>query len=53
MPTKTLNIMFDDLFVDAQDDVLKFYGMESEADGNWEINPLAILEVEEEETNGE
>jgi hypothetical protein len=53
MATKTYNVMFDDLNVDAQDEVLKFYGMEHVGDGNWELNPLAILEVEEEYDIGE
>lgn len=45
---KTLEIYFDDLTIPAQQEVLNLYGMESEADGNFEICPLCILEAEDE-----
>ena len=39
-------IYFSDLVSDVQQDVLDFYGLEKEEDGNFEICPLFILEVD-------
>jgi hypothetical protein len=42
-----LEIMFEDLNEYAKEKVLKFYGLKSESEGNFEIMALAILEKEE------
>jgi hypothetical protein len=44
--TKTLDIYFHDLCIESQDEVLEFYGMTDASEGNFELSPLAILEVE-------
>ncbi len=44
--TKTLDIYFYDLCIESQNEVLEFYGMTDASEGNFEISPLAILEVE-------
>ena len=49
MATKSLDIYFDDLNKDAKEEVLKFYGMTDANEGNFELSPLAILEVERDE----
>jgi len=46
---KTFEIMFDDLSEEAQRRFLQFQGLEDTADGNFEICPIAIVELEEEE----
>ncbi len=46
MANKTLEIYFDDLALHAQQEVLTFYGMEDNSEGNFEISPLAILEYD-------
>jgi hypothetical protein len=48
---KELGIYFDDLNEQAQVEVLAFLGLEDEADGNFEILPLFLLEtgIEEED----
>lgn len=40
-----LEIMFDDLTAEAQERVLEFYGLKTAEDGNFEISPIAILEI--------
>ena len=47
--SKTLPIMFDDLDGRAQEEVLRFYGLESPVEGNFDIVPLFVLELEEED----
>jgi len=47
--SKTLEIMFDDLNNEAQREVLRFYGCETPEDGNFDIVPLFVLQVEESE----
>jgi len=44
--TKMLEIYFADLTTEAQNGVLEFYGMIDSSEGNFEISPLAIIEVE-------
>ena len=43
--TKMLEIYFADLTTEAQNGVLEFYGMIDSSEGNFEISPLAIIEV--------
>ena len=38
-----LEIYFSDLNEDGQKKVLKFYGVKSPYDANWDICPLAVL----------
>lgn len=45
---KTFEIMFDDLSEEAQRRFLQFQGLEDAADGNFEVCPIAIAELEEE-----
>ena len=47
--SKTLPIMFDDLDGKAQEEVLRFYGLESPVEGNFDVFPLFVLELEEED----
>ena len=44
---KTFEIMLDDLSEDAQVRFLEFQGLEDPSDGNYEICPIAIVELEE------
>ena len=46
---KTFEIMFDDLNDEAQKAFLEFQGLDSPEDGNFDISPLAIFDLEEEE----
>lgn len=46
---KMFEIMFDDLSEEAQRRFLQFQGLEDPADGNFEICPIAIVELTEEE----
>jgi len=45
---KTFEIMFDDLTEEAQQRFLEFQGLEDSADGNYDIVPIAIVELEDE-----
>ena len=52
MTGENFPIMFDDLREDVQKSLLKFLGMKNQAEGNFEIAPLALVprpEPEEEE----
>jgi hypothetical protein len=44
---KTFEIMFDDLKEEAQCRFLEFQGLQDPADGNFEVCPLAIVELED------
>jgi len=44
---KSFEIMFDDLTEEAQARFLEFQGLESPEDGNYDIVPIAVLELEE------
>lgn len=44
-----VRIYFRDLTEEKQKEVLEAYGIESEKDGNFDLFPLTILYVEEEE----
>ena len=44
---ETLELYFSDLTPEAQARVLEFYQVESEADMNWDVVPLATLERDE------
>lgn len=46
---KSLEIYWFDLNEEKQKEVLEFYNLQSPEDGNFEINPLCILDVEEDE----
>lgn len=46
---KTFEIMFNDLTPKAQKEFLKFQGVDSISDGNWEVIPIAAVELEDEE----
>lgn len=43
----TFEIMFDDLTEEAQARFLEFQGLESSEDGNYDIVPIAIVDLEE------
>jgi len=45
--SKTLNIMLEDLNGETQKEVLKFYGYETAAEGNFDIMPLFVLQTED------
>ena len=45
--SEMLNIMLADLNGEAQREVLRFYGYESAAEGNLDVVPLFVLELEE------
>jgi len=45
----TFEIMFDDLNDETQRLFLEFQGLESPEDGNFDISPLAIIELEDED----
>ena len=42
---KMFEIMFDDLTEEAQKRFLEFQGLESPEDGNYEVVPIAIVEL--------
>ena len=42
----SFEIMFDDLTPTAQDAYLEAAGLESAADGNFDIMPIAIVDIE-------
>jgi hypothetical protein len=44
VPDDVFEIMFSDLNQDAQQRFLKFVGIESAADGNYGIIPLAVID---------
>jgi hypothetical protein len=46
---KLFEIMFDDLTEEAQKQFLEFQGLDNPQDGNFDIAPLAIIELEEDE----
>ena len=43
----TFEIMFDDLTEEAQARFLEFQGLEGPEDGNYDIVPIAIVDLEE------
>lgn len=45
----TIEIMFDDLKEEIQEEILEAYGIESPSEMNWEIVPIAVLETEDED----
>jgi hypothetical protein len=45
--SETLTIMFDDLSSEAQKEVLAFYGYATAAEGNLDVTPLFVLEMED------
>jgi hypothetical protein len=45
---RTLNLYYNDLTPEAQKKYLKVQGVSSASELNWEVTPLAIIEVEEE-----
>ncbi len=49
MDTETFEIMFNDLNEDTQNKLLEFYGIKSLAEMNWEVFPVATIEVDGEE----
>ena len=44
---KTFEIMFDDLTEEAQRRFLEFQGLDNPYDGNYDIVPIAIVELED------
>jgi len=44
---KTFEIMFDDLTEEAQQRFLEFQGLEDPKDGNYEVVPIAVIELED------
>lgn len=45
---RTLELYFSDLTAEAKEKYLKVQGVSSADELNWEVNPIAIIEVEEE-----
>ena len=43
---KTIEIMFDDLIERKQDQILKEFDIDNPEEMNWDIAPIAILELE-------
>ncbi len=43
---KTIEIMFDDLIERKQDEILKEFKIANPEEMNWDIAPIAILELE-------
>ena len=43
---KTVEIMFDDLVEDKKEKILKEFGISDPEEMNWDIAPMAIIEVE-------
>ena len=46
---RTLELYYNDLTPTAQKKYLKVQGVSDASELNWEVNPIAIIEVEEEE----
>jgi hypothetical protein len=46
---ETFEIMFDDLNKQAQEQFLQFQGLDSPEDGNYDVFPIAVVELEEQE----
>ena len=44
---RTLELFFNDLTPAAQEKYLKVQGVSSASELNWEVSPIAIIEVEE------
>lgn len=44
---KTIEIMWDDLTPDKQKEVLEIIGEDNEKEMNWDVIPMAVIEVEE------
>ena len=47
--TRTLELYYSDLTPEAQKKYLEVNGVSDASDLNWEVNPIAIIEVEAEE----
>jgi len=43
---KTIEIMFDDLIERKQDEILKEFEIDNPKEMNWDVAPIAIIEVE-------
>ena len=43
---KTIEIMFDDLIERKQDEILKEFEIDNPQEMNWDVAPIAILELE-------
>jgi hypothetical protein len=44
---KSMELFFSDLNPAAQEKYLEFQGVSDASELNWEVNPIAIIEVEE------
>jgi hypothetical protein len=44
---KTFEIMFDDLTEEVQQQFLEFQGLADSKDGNYDIVPIAVIELED------
>jgi len=54
MGEKTFDVFFDDLVPEIQKELLKFMGLETPADGNYDVFPLTMITVNDiEEFNNE
>jgi hypothetical protein len=47
---RTLELFFNDLTPEAQKKYLKVQGVSDPSELNWEVNPIAIIEVEDSDT---
>ena len=43
---KTIEIMFDDLVEEKKEEILKKFEIDNPEEMNWDIAPIAIIEVE-------
>jgi len=44
---KTIRIYWDDLTEEAQDGIRELLGMDEDDNGNWDVIPMAIIEIED------
>jgi hypothetical protein len=52
-PMKTMELFFNDLTAEAQKKYLKVQGVSDASELNWEVSPIAIIEVKEEPEVGD
>jgi hypothetical protein len=50
---KTIEIMFDDLIDSKKEQILKEFEIDNPEEMNWDIAPIAIIEVEMESPEGD
>jgi hypothetical protein len=50
---KTIEIMFDDLLESKKEEILKEFKIDDPKEMNWDIAPIAVIEVEMESLEGD